>query len=85
MKKLLSLYVIVGLGLVFILYGIIGPTDYNCQKKYDRMESIVKCMEMPACLVSSEAMYECKRAATYYENNCKEYEFYRQLKKQPKK
>ena len=80
MKKLLSAFLI-GLGLAFVGLGVYTlGNESRCDKSFDRMNAVLKCIEKAPCLYFSTDLYEGRRASRHYKAHCELYELRRSQK-----
>lgn len=79
MKKLLS--GLIGVGLALVIFGVYTTgQDGRCERKFDRMSSILRCVEDAPCQYNAIDLYEGRRAGRYYAAHCELYELRRSQK-----
>ena len=79
MKKLLS--ILLGVGLAFVIFGMYTlGNDGRCERSFDRMNSILKCVDQAPCLYFATDLYAGRQAARHYQARCELYELRRPKK-----
>lgn len=69
--------IFVGIGLALFLHSAFkGTKNDACEDAWDRMDSLVKCMEKPGCFYDAEMLYEGQKAYSYYDENCRDHRMY---------
>jgi len=65
------------LGILGALIGLLVASELyhagkedRCEEAWDRMRSLVSCVETPGCMFNAEDMFEAKKAHSYHDAYC---------------
>jgi len=80
MKTILS-GTLAGLALALIIFGVYTVTnDDRCEKSFDRMNAVLKCLEKAPCMYFATDLYKGRQASRHYQASCELYELRRSQK-----
>ena len=79
MKKLIS--ALLGVGLAFVIFGVYTlGNNGRCEKSFDRMNAVLKCLEQAPCQYFATDLYEGRQASRHYQARCELYDLRRSQK-----